>query len=512
MAEAFKMKEVLHKLETRTRDVARHPFYSWLESDHVPLGEKFVFAPVFVNFIMIFSDLNKWFMRYESPGSDHERAINRHTCEDETHSRLFLEDWKKLGFDRALGWSSGETIRWYYAAGETEIFRRYGMEIMRMCVLHDDPLVRFALMSAIEACGHVFFTVTSHVATALSAETGKEYRYFGPYHLKRETGHVLNGNHPFHGVTLDGRRREQSFALIDRIFDMFLVENDHVLSYAEAMLRNGREPHATRAKAAREPTRPPSRTPDPRGRESPRGTRAHAEVERVLGERMKTAARHDLFRWMQEETLSAETKLKRFVALWTPDVMGYKDLARYALAYSDPADPRERAINRWGALLESHHELFLHDWAELGMDELFGWMASHTLQFYCLSEHTEMPRRNMASFVRLAYAHPDPVLRFWLMTALESSGEAFFQNTRMLAEQVEKETGKRLDYLGDRHSLSHPVLEPDEEADRVEFRSEALTAEGRDIAIGMVETVFDAITEQYSLSLDLATRNVFMVR
>jgi hypothetical protein len=123
-----------------------------------------------------------------------------------------------------------------------------------------------------------------------------------------------------------------------------------------------------------------------------------------------------------------------------------------------------------------------------------------------------MPRRNMASFVKLAYAYPDPVLRFWLMTALESSGEAFFHNTRMLAERVEKETGKRLDYLGDRHSLSHPALEPDEEADRVLFRSEALTAEGRDIAIGMVETVFDAITEQYSLSLDLATRNVFMVR
>ena len=89
-----------------------------------------------------------------------KRAINKHTFEDATHSRLFLEDWRKLGLDSRLGWGAGDTIAWYYASRETEIFRQYGMEVMKMCALHEDPHVRFSFMDAIEACGHVFFTST----------------------------------------------------------------------------------------------------------------------------------------------------------------------------------------------------------------------------------------------------------------------------------------------------------------------------------------------------------------
>jgi hypothetical protein len=506
------MKEVLDRLEKRKREVARHPLYAWLQSDRVPLEDRFIFAPVFVSFIMGFSDLNKWFMRYASPEGDGQQAINQHTYEDETHSRLFLEDWDKLGFDGRLGWNAGETIKWYYAANETEIFRRYGMEIMRMCVENDDTLVRFALMSAIEACGNVFFTVTSAVATELSATTGKDYRYFGPHHLRRETGHVLTGGHLLGSVVLTGWRRERSLVLVDRIFDMFLAENDHLLSYAEAMLRTKDNPPEVGAASAPAHARRPQGQPREAPRASPAAvTKAQAEVQRVLKERMTVSSGHDFFRWMrQKDDLSAGEKLRRFIALWTPDVMGYGDLCRYALAYHEPADRRERAINRWARDLSSHHRLFLQDWSELGMNELVGWTASETLRFYCLSEETEMQRKNMASFISLAYAHPRPVLRFWLVTALESSGEAFFHNTCMLAERFERETGKRLDYLAHRHDLCHPVQERDDEADAVVFQSEQLDAAERDTAIGLIHTVFDSIDAQYSLSLDRAATNAFM--
>ena len=45
-------------------------------------------------------------------------------------------------------------------------------------------------------------------------------------------------------------------------------------------------------------------------------------------------------------------QLQRFIALWTPDVMGYKDLNRYALRYRAPQSKYERAINRWCEQLE----------------------------------------------------------------------------------------------------------------------------------------------------------------
>jgi hypothetical protein len=185
--------------------------------------------------------------------------------------------------------------------------------------------------------------------------------------------------------------------------------------------------------------------------------------------------------------------------------MGYKDLNRYALAYRDPANRYQRAINRWTADLQSHHQLFLRDWAALGMDDVLGWSASETLRFYCLSGHTEVQRRNMATFVKLAYAHPEPVLRFWLMAALEATGESFFAATRELAWRVERETNRRLDYLADRHQVSHRVLEEDPEADSVFFQGEEISAADSDIARDMVNTVFDCIDEQYTLSLELAS-------
>ena len=74
-------------------------------------------------------------------------------------------------------------MAWYYTAPETEVFRRYAMRIMQMCVETPDPLVRFGFMEAIEACGHVFFGHTAPLAEERRRRTGAALRYYGPYHL-----------------------------------------------------------------------------------------------------------------------------------------------------------------------------------------------------------------------------------------------------------------------------------------------------------------------------------------
>jgi hypothetical protein len=505
------VKYVIEQIERRKRSVAEHPFYRWLRSDAVPLEDRFIFAPVFVNFIMSFSDMNKWFMRYRAPSNEFERVINRHTFEDETHSRLFIEDWRKLGFDRRLGWTAGDMIGWYFAAPETEIFREYGMEIMKMSTLYEDPCLRFAFMEAIEACGNVFFTATAPVADKLNVKSGQVYRYFGDYHLSREVGHIAAGERIFGDVELDEWRKKKASELVDRIFDMFKVENDNLLSYAGralregprrgregAALRGGREDRGSRRSPASETEK----------RHEPRIAPSNEPVQRLLDERRRGAARHALFQWMQDtDGTPAEKKLQRIVPLWTPDVMGYKDLNTYALRYKDPADNRERAINRWVTNLTSHHRLFVRDWTELGMDKILGWTASDTLSFYGLSKHTEVQRKSMSSFIKLAFTYPEPALRFWLIEALEASGEAFFYNTSVLARRVESQGPKRLDYLANRHEEAHPALERDDEADAVAFKSDVLGPTGREIAAGMIETVFDCLEEQLSLSLELASRD-----
>ena len=115
------MQAVLSAIARGRAAIDAHPLYAWMADPGVPLGRRFVFAPLFANFILGFSDLNRWFLRYPEPRDGYEAAINAHTEEDETHSALFLEDWRELGFDAQLGWGVEDTMAWYYTAPETEV-------------------------------------------------------------------------------------------------------------------------------------------------------------------------------------------------------------------------------------------------------------------------------------------------------------------------------------------------------------------------------------------------------
>lgn len=491
------MRHVIEHIEQRKRRVADHRFYQWIRGGATPLARRFDFAPVLVNFIMAFSDMNKWFMRYPAPANEYERAINKHTREDETHSRLFVEDWRKLGLDRRLGWSAGETLAWYHAAPETEPFRAHGMTILAMLTANEDPLVRFALMESIEAWGHVMFSASAEAASALTRASGEEYRYFGPYHLRRELGHLLAGGKLFEGATLDAGRRGRALALVDTFFDIAEDESDRLLRYAERVLDAGEPAPRGRTGA--------SEGAGERADERPGDPGAPSRVRRVLDERRRSAASHPLFAWMgAHDGVDPASKLRRLALFWAPDCLGYRDLNVHALAYRGPAGAPERAINRRAARLGSHHRLFLRDWAALGMDARLGFSASDTLEFYCRSANSEVQRHSLSMFVKLAFRHPEPVARHWLLTALEASGEAFFAGTRRLAGRVEAEGGGRLDYFGDRHHAAHPRLEDDPEADALDLGRAPLSSEQEDVAVATIETVFDCLERQSTMSLELA--------
>jgi hypothetical protein len=498
------MKDVIAHIARRKRRIAAHPFYHWLASGDTPLAHRFDFAPILVNFIMGFSDMNRWFMRYENPSGDHERAINRHTHEDETHSRLFVEDWRKLGLDQRLGWTASDTLAWYHAAPATELFRAHAMDILRMLTQHEDPLVRFALMESIEAWGHVMFSATEVAATQLSESTGTQYRYFGSYHLKREIGHLLAADELFEREHLDDERRARAIALVERLFDIAEAESDALLRHAEQVIAPGRTPDRVCISQRRDQS-PAAVIGDRKARAV-----GQTRLERLLEERKRGAAQHPLLTWMQHERRSdPQTKIRNLALFWAPDCLGYKDLNTHVLANPNPTSPPERALQRRVSGLASHHQLFLQDWAALGIDERLGFSASDTLDFYCRSSHSKVQRRSMSTFVELAFRHPDPALRFWLVEALEASGDAFFASTRRLALAVEAEHRIRLDYFANRHDHVHPELPRDVEAEQASFYGEPLDPEQEDAAAAIIHTVFDCLEAQQSASLAQATSGAF---
>jgi hypothetical protein len=472
-----------------------HPLYAWMADAETPLGRRFVFAPLFANFILGFSDLNRWFLRYPEPRNGYEAAINAHTEEDETHSALFLEDWQELGLDAQLGWGVEDTMAWYYTAPETEVFRRYAMRLTRMCVETPDPLVRFGLMEAVETCGHVFFGHTAPLAEELSRRTGAALRYFGPYHLARETGTLIDAGDLFEAVVLTPEQRRQAIALVDEVFAMFTVKNDHLLAYAKAVTAGAAVPRpaqAARPAVALGGEVRPLHTVE-QSSEGPMGER--------LAARKAELAAHPFLAWLSTPTADPVARLRAYVPLWIPDIMGYADLMTYALAYPAPGDAAERALNRHAARLACHHRLFLADAAALDLDGALGWGAGETLHFLGHSPATELQRGSVAAFVDIAFRHRSPVVRYWLMEALQASGEAFFHHGSVLAQAVERRLDRPLHYLADRHRLAHPALEPDAAADAVRLARLPASAAEQRAALAGIDTVFDRLAAQMDQSL-----------
>ncbi|GAA2563640.1 hypothetical protein GCM10010210_43190 [Pseudonocardia hydrocarbonoxydans] len=498
------MREVLAAIAERRAGIDAHPLYRWIGDDTVPLEQRFVFAPLFANFILGFRDLNRWFVRYPHPRDAYEEAINRHSEEDETHAALFLADWAELGLDEHLGWGVEDTVAWYYAAPETEVFRRYAMRIQQMCVQTPDPLVRFGFLEAIETCGHVFFSHTAPPAAELAARTGAALRYFGPYHLARETGGLIDADDLFESVRLTGAQRAQALRLVHEVFDMFTVKNDHLLAYARRVTATRSVPSPAadlrrRATTAAPAPTAPAAPPSPRAAPSP----AHRPVADRLARRRAALRSHPFPAWISGGDAAPADRLAAFLPLWIPDVMGYADLMTYALAYPDPSTPAQRALNRRVRRLASHHRLFARDAAALDLDGRVRLTAGEALRLLGHARCTDLQRRSAAAFVTAAFRHRSPVVRFWLVEALQDSGEAFFRHTGLLAAELERALGVRLDYLADRHELAHPELPPDPEADAVDFTRLPVTPAERAAALGVVDLVFDRLEEQFDQSLRL---------
>jgi hypothetical protein len=507
------MQEIMKLKRERKQRLCGHPFYAWMRGSAQPPEDRLLVAPIMSVFVMNFRDANKWFIRFPEARSEYEEIINGNTREDETHSRLFLEDWKKLDLDKKLGWGAGDTIWWTFLAPETEPFRRYVMSFARMTITDGgDPMIRFAHSEAGEACGNAFFATAAPVAEQASARTGIAYRYFGSHHLEREPGHVLESPGIFEGMTLDDRQRLLARALATEMFDIFEDMHDNFLRYAETYVERRTFPRRRRGAPARAPmAHAASQGAPAAGPERPMAPH-HAEVQHVLQGRKARTAAHPFYAWLQgTPAITPKQKLQRFIPMWIGDIMGYRDLNRYAIRYPAVRTGGEAVINAWCDDLETHNTLFMNDWDELGMDGVLGWNAGETLRFLFLDPQMDVHRANMCTFLKLAMGHAAPALRFWLLEALEGSGHAFFENMKQLALPVEREEGVRLDYLADRHDVAHPSRQGRADG-RGMITGEPLSPADRDTAIGMVHTVFDAVDQQLEVSLEVARSNKFGVR
>jgi hypothetical protein len=508
------MKHVWTALRKGRRDVARHPFFAWLNADDVPLPDKFIFSPVMIDFIMSFADMNKWFLRYEDPQSDFEKAINQHTEEDATHSRFFVENWSHLRLGDISNWSASKGLWWMFQAKESAVVRRFGMDILRLAARHPDPLVRFPMMEAIEICGDVFFGNTAPIAQRLGEIEGVEHIYYGKFHRDRESGHLQADESCFARVTLAAEQRQDAEAAVALVFDRFLEVLDQLLAFSASAVadrrRLQRELEQDYLVAVATPSEHSSAAP-PQYLPTVTHQPVHPDQESLvalLDRRLARLREHEFLEAIERDSRSPADVLRSFIPVWAIDVIGYKDFADVILEYPNPQSAAELAINSWSADLASHGALYLQDWKALRLDAVVGWRMLDTISYYFLGDDTEVHRSNMARIKKYAMRHDLPLLRWWIIYALERSKQVLLERTRPIATAAEVELGIALNYWAYRHGLAEPRA-----AERAQFAflEQPMSEADAQVVREVIQSVFDIAEEQLALSHLLSRSGVFAV-
>lgn len=239
------MKPVLQHIFRLKRDYAQLPFFEFLRDDRLSVRQRLAFVPCMASFIMSFGDLNRFVLRVEPSDDPHQQMINAHSYEDDHHWPWYLEDFVKLGHDTAT--TPAQVLRFVFS-DECRHNRLLSHQLAHL-IWGATPLVRLAVIEAIEETGNVLFALTAPLATQYTRATGVELRYLGEFHFKLESGHAMNNDHAeLAAMNMDDAERADALDRCTRVFELF---QEWVAELHGFALRHGQP--AQRPVAAGEP-------------------------------------------------------------------------------------------------------------------------------------------------------------------------------------------------------------------------------------------------------------------
>jgi hypothetical protein len=225
------MKPVLRHIFQLKRRYERLPFFDFLRDESRSPRERLAFFPCMASFILSFGDLNRYVLRQEPTSDPHQRMVNEHTYEDDHHWPWYLEDFTKLGHDTPL--PTSDALRHLYS--DATVTNRLLMLRLTHLIWSATPVVRLAIIEAIEETGNVLFALTTQIASAWQRETGTELRYCGEFHFQLESGHAMNNDHAeLAAIELDEAARLHALACADLVFSWFSDWTNELLRYALA--------------------------------------------------------------------------------------------------------------------------------------------------------------------------------------------------------------------------------------------------------------------------------------
>lgn len=231
------MEAILTAISERKQAFARLPFFEFLSNDTLEPERRLAFYPCMAHWIMSFADLNRYFLRAEPAGDEYQQKVNVYSHEDDDHWRLYLEDFRKLGFDELYSGADWLGFLW---GEETRANRMLSYRIAHL-VMGASGVERLAIIEAMEEAANVFFPLTVRLAEQMQERTGVELRYLGHFHFGLEAEHTGAGDHEaLARIELDDETRRRTLGMVTEVFGLFEEWAGEVLRFALAQTDNGR--------------------------------------------------------------------------------------------------------------------------------------------------------------------------------------------------------------------------------------------------------------------------------
>lgn len=212
------MKHVLRRIMARKRAFSEHSIFRMLKDASIPARQRLAFIPAMAHFIMSFRDLNRLVLRFPTPSTELEEAVNAHTIEDETHWVWYLEDLTALQLDSTS--SKTATLRELWS-DDTVAARNLTYRLVGL-LKNTNAAERLAIIEVMEETGNVMFSALAPIGRSIRASEGLALTFCSDIHLAHETGHVMNIDHALlAGLKLSEAERSRALELVEAAFDAF---------------------------------------------------------------------------------------------------------------------------------------------------------------------------------------------------------------------------------------------------------------------------------------------------
>jgi hypothetical protein len=475
------LQTVLDTIEQWSERIEAHPLHRWLSEEHenIPDEKKLWFSMYFCNFIMYFRELNRYHINYgdERKNDPLREALSSHADEDMTHSRLFMKDFKTLGMDGVLGWTPSQTLYWLANSQVNEQLRRRTSELTKLVVSSREPEILFPVVESIESCGHSLFSHATVLADRFTRKTGKPLVYWGHFHLKRETGHAVDSGEDqlFESLKLTPAQRETAIRKVIRVFELIEEQNSDMLRLAQETISQGG--FATRTRLHTAPVAFKINESEAKEEydfhfwpEKPH--QSQEPVVQALKSILNTTRDYSTSELFQGHSVEDVVRKLRIMALFLSfDITGGPTAYRYLMPIANPTTPVERALERLTRRFGRRAEMLYVDWQSLMLDEALEWPVSRMLEFLYLDPATEVCRKLRNTVVHHVDYSPSALRVYWVMVTIKSITSAYLGPMIQLARRAEEELGIELPYFMQRQNPATVVLEPDPEADAVQFET-----------------------------------------